>query len=150
MASSSLGCRCQLAFICCDLYVAVRISGWRQRKWQLFKYKLTVDTSPPPPPLNQPPLQGNDSWFSVRGWVLPTAPWVFLLRVSEVSSFCRSSRCWTRFLICIAWPGHDFTFHKLLCSCRWRHRINIPCPQVVPSATRTPAPPWKPINSYEL
>lgn len=28
--------------------------------------------------------------------------------------------------------------------------INIRCPQVVPSATRTPPPPWKPINFYEL
>jgi len=69
-------------------------SGVR-RKWQLIKYKLTVDTSPPPTP-NQPPLQGNDSWFSVgelfaalRSYVLylssvpSTAEWRFALRAFE-------------------------------------------------------------------
>lgn len=100
-----------------------------------------------------PSLQGNDSWFSVR-----TLVWAFehiIPRLPRLPSDVQpsplraGSRCWTRFLICIARSW--FPFHKLLCSRRrWRHRINIRFPQVVPSATRTPPPPRNPINFYEL
>jgi len=41
IASSSLGCRCQLAFICCDLCVAVRIFGG---KAQVTAYQIQIDS----------------------------------------------------------------------------------------------------------